>query len=330
MGKGGYGKGKGKAKSKLQLQMEWEEYQIQMGMGGGAANGWAGPAAPAAFPGGFAAGWGIEGLNQALVSCLMPIKDEEAEWDMAEMVRKCQQKVTKASQKFEKDERATQKSTASGVKVILEEFVDAVMGSLSGAMYERPWFNKVDWTMILHVAVAYTFQGAKCFNRTLGPNLQRITEEALTKWQEEERIGKALWEAVAAAGVLETHQKRARQHLTGAFDEAHLHAPYGGTQADSPALALLQDFVKGWMHEFVKKAWDVIEHGHAGAGSKDESVLFLTVLFQNLCDPDVACVPHEIIMALEGLPASPWEFIAHTAEEALTKPMPPRKKFKVG
>ena len=56
------------------------------------------------------------------------------------------------------------------------------------------------------------------------------------------------------------------------FSICHLSkAPYGTTSNESPELAVLQDFVKGWMSDFIGKGWDVLENGLSD-GSKDAQV----------------------------------------------------------
>merc|ERR1711879_105660 len=99
----------------------------------------------------------------------------------------------------------------------------------------------------------------------------------------------------------EEYKKKANQHLKNSFDDAHFNAPWGSTQADTAELAVLQDFVKGWMTEFVNRAWEVVENG-CNSNSKDEQVLFLTVLFQNLTDATSVCVPLEIQKSLNSMP----------------------------
>merc|ERR1712032_32158 len=146
-------------------------------------------------------------------------------------------------------------------------------------------------------------------------------EEGLFKYAEEERITKAMWDAVVASGVKESHQKKASQHLAKAYDVAHLKAPYGSTTADSAEIGMLQDFVKGWMMEFCTIGADVLKYGvgdGAGNPSKGEQILFLTILFQNLTDARNAALPHELTSLIETPPPSPWAFIAECSEKVFT------------
>lgn len=257
--------------------------------------------------------WGIPGFDEALVEALAPFNGQDPQWNLEEMKNKIGQKIAKASKKFATDERVSQRGTATHAKALIEDFVDAAMGAVSAGCYDRPWFLKVNFAGPLLAAVLHTFQGAKIFTRTLAPMLERHVEEGLFKWAEEERLQRVMWEALAASGVKESYQKKANQHLQKAYDEAHIKAPYGSTTAELPQLALLQDFVKGWMSDFVGRAWDVLAHGvGSGSATRDEQILFLTVLFQNLTA--AACLPHDLTVLIETPPPSPWAFIAVSAE----------------
>merc|ERR1712039_78245 len=100
-------------------------------------------------------------------------------------------------------------------------------------------------------------------NRTLAPMIERYISEGLFKFAEEERVQKAIFAAVVSAGVKETHHKKACTHLQKAYDDAHIKAPYGTTAAETAELSMLQDFVKGWMAEFINRGWDILENGRA-------------------------------------------------------------------
>merc|ERR1712187_757736 len=81
---------------------------------------------------------------------------------------------------------------------------------------------------------------------------------------------------------------------------------------------MLQDFVKGWLAEFITIAkQDVLTYGieaNAGRVQKSDQILFLTVLFQNLTDARNASLPHELTSLIDTPPASPWAFIAESAD----------------
>jgi hypothetical protein len=258
--------------------------------------------------------WAIQGLNESLAEVLLPIADEEPQVD--DIIRKMEPKLRKVADKFSKDERAGQRGTATQAQALVEEFADALMGSIAGTCYDKSWFNEVDFTPALTIVVLHGLSQAKIFNRTLAPNIVKHVQSGIYKWQEEERISRAIWEAVVAVGIPQSHQKKANGHLMKSYDDAHFKSPYGSSPSDSEELSVLQDFVKGWMLQFLGRAWDVLENG-MGAHAKDAQVLFLTQLFQHLCDPGVNCLPYEIANTLGGLPAAPWEFIAEAAEQVV-------------
>lgn len=260
--------------------------------------------------------WGgdqIAGLQEAMTAAFLPFEAEDPSTTVDEMVKKTVQRITKQNIKFAKDERASQRGTAVQAKCLIEEYVDAVMGAISGAFYEKEWFTRVELTTPLLISALHTFKTAKIFTRTLGPQIEKHVEEAIFKFHEEERVLKCMWAAVEESGLQEAYKKKASTHLQKSYDEAFLKAPYGTSAGDTPELGILQDFVKGWMSDFVGRAWDVLENG---MGEKDEQLLFVTVLFQNLTDPAVACLPSDIVASLEGnIPASPWDYIGRTTEE---------------
>merc|ERR1712190_210327 len=103
-------------------------------------------------------------------------------------------------------------------------------------------------------------------------------------------------------------------------DEAHFRAPYGSHIAATQELGMLQDFVKGWITEFVERAWDVLFHGiGAGNASRDEQLLFLTIVFQSLASPERACLPHDLVSLIPNPPANPWPFVAEAAHAVLVE-----------
>jgi len=255
-------------------------------------------------------GWGIQGLEESLAEALLPFADEEPNAD--DIIKKIEPKVRKVADKFSKDERATQRGTATQAKSLIEELVEALMSSISGTCYEKSWFSRADFTQPMVIVVLHTFSQAKIFTRTLAPDIVKHVQEGIYKWQEEERITKSMWDAVVAVGVPSGHQKKANQHLMKSYDDAHFKSPYGSSPSDSEELSVLQDFVKGWMSEFIGRGWDVFENG-MGATTKDAQIIFMTQLFQHLCDPGVNCLPYGITTALGGLPSAPWEFIAEAA-----------------
>uniref|UniRef100_A0A7S4SJN4 Uncharacterized protein n=1 Tax=Alexandrium monilatum TaxID=311494 RepID=A0A7S4SJN4_9DINO len=262
----------------------------------------------------------IPGFDEALSETLMPYVGEDPSGSLEGMKAKVAPKILKAAQKMFNDDRLAQRGTSAQAQVFVEDFVHAAMHAVSSALYERPWIWKANFAGPLLTVVLSCCRGAKIFARTLGPVLERDIEAALFTWKEEERLQTAMKDAIATAGVKEPHRKKAVQHLSKAYDEAHLRAPFGQSVADSPELGHLQDFVRGWMVEFVSRAWDVLEYGlEAGTGRRDAQVLFVTVLFQTLTESGNACLPHGLTSQITTPPPTPWPFIAWCAEAVFTE-----------
>lgn len=154
--------------------------------------------------------WGIPGLKESLAEALVPVADEEPNAD--ELIKKLEPKLRKVADRFSKDERVKEKATATQAKALIEECVDGLMGSISGSLYEKPWFNKVDFVPALKIAVLYAFSQAKIFTRTLAPSIGKHVAEGLYKWQEEERVTNGIREAVELLGITGATQKKACQH----------------------------------------------------------------------------------------------------------------------
>merc|ERR1711920_829048 len=164
--------------------------------------------------------------------------------------------------------------------------------------------------------------------------VEKFIEEAIFKYFEEERIEKAMREALELSGLSDKHLKKAVKNLYEAYDEAHFKAPYGTTQGETPAISLLQDFVKGWMMDFVIKSWDIVNHGTAHAGSGTQGgIMFCTLLFQSLTDAKVSCLPNDIISLVDTPPPTPWPFVGRCAEQVFLELQAagamPSKKFKL-
>lgn len=261
--------------------------------------------------------WAIPGCAEALTEALGPFAGEEP--DMNEIIRKIHQKSARVCERYAKDDRINLKLSATACKALIEEFVEAVMGSIASFMYDKPWINKVVWTQPLLIVVLHCFQTAKIWTRVLKPQVIRFITDGLFKFQEEERIQRCMKEAIMVSGIKPEYQKKATQCITKGYDAAFFRSPYGSTENESPELAVLQDFVKGWMTEFVTNSqWDCLENGLADA-SKESQISTVSVLFQNLLDPNVACMPAEIATevtnTLGGLPASPWPFIDECSQQ---------------
>jgi len=259
--------------------------------------------------------FGIPGFNEALNEALLPCVHLDPSGDLEEMKAKVAQKIVKAAQKMGADERLSARGSSTQAKALIEEFVESAMGAVSAGLYDRDWLFKANFAGPMLAATLYTFRSAKIFTRTLRPMIEQYVEAGLFLWNEEERIQKAMWDAIVATGVKESHRKKANSHLAKAYDEAHLRAPFGSSLADTPELGQLQDFVRGWMSEFVRRGWDILENGiGSGAVTRDEQVLFVTVLFQTLTDAGNACLPHDLTSQIVTPPPSPWPYIATCAE----------------
>merc|ERR1719240_2049423 len=202
---------------------------------------------------------GIPGLQEALMESLAPVAHMDSTWDIDEMVNRVHSYFTKAAKKYESDERAAARGSSVQAQALIEEFVSTALGAVGAACYEKVWFTEADFSGALMVTAMFTFRGGKLFARTLGPVLKRYVDDGVFRYREEERVQKAMWDAVSISGLNDGYQKKAVKHLQAAYDEAHMAAPYGSTTAATPELGLVQDFVKSWMSEFMNKAWDVLD-----------------------------------------------------------------------
>ena len=125
------------------------------------------------------------------------------------------------------------------------------------------WFLEAGFSVHLYQACKGTFFcGGMLFRRTLAPTMKRYVDEALVRFREEERFSRCMFEVLGAAGLSdETYKKKANNHTATAFEEAHMNSSDGTMVAASPEVAMLQEFIKGWMTEFVSCSWDVLENG---------------------------------------------------------------------
>jgi len=273
---------------------------------------------------------GVPNLQQLLTEAVAAAAAEDP--DLPANIAKITPKINKSIERFKDDPRLTVKCSSTAAKAIVEEFVEMVMGHIAGACYDsagnpKPWYTRIcsspDLLQCLLLIVLSAFEKAKIFSRVLKPSVIKYIEEGLFKFNEEERVRLAIEQAVSVSGVSESYQKKCIQAITKGYDEAHFAAPYGTTTNDSAELAVLQDFVKGWITSFVSKAWDVLESGLPSGGDRDSQIASTSVLFQNLLNPDVACMPHEIASevtnVLGGLPASPWPYVDECCKSVFTE-----------
>jgi len=281
------------------------------------------------------AGWRMSPWEVALRDELSKHAHLDTQWDLKKMREKCESYFYKGINKYTEDERIKMQGSPVQAQVIVEEFVDMIMGGMAAGCYDKAWINEANFSLVFFEATKQTMKGSKLFTRTLGPMLHKHVEDAIFKYKEEERLQKVMWDAVSMSGLTDAYQKKASKHLQTAFDDAHLSAQYGSTQGVTLEFGMLQDFVKGWMAEFVSRSWDVLQNG---VGSGQEAwVPWVTALFQNLCGPDLACLPHELVaQAGENLPPASWTFVAEAAyvifaEAAMQSQQGnPFKKRKVG
>lgn len=254
---------------------------------------------------------GIPGLQEALLEALAPVAHMDPAWTIDEMMKRVHSYFTKAAKKYEGDERAAARGTSVQAQALIEEFVSNALGAVGAACYDKQWFTEADFSGALMVTAMFTFRGGKLFSRTLGPVLKRYVDDGVFRYREEERIQKAMWDAVEVSGLADNYQKKACKQLQVAYDDAHMAAPYGSSTAATPELGLVQDFVSCWMKSFVAKSWDVLENGVTGG--KDEQFAFLTTLFQYLTDPNRSCLPHDLAAQLETPPPESWGYIGECA-----------------
>merc|ERR1719291_950237 len=137
-----------------------------------------------------------------------------------------------------------------------------------------------------------------------------------------------MWDAVVISGLPEGQQSKANKHLANAFEAAYMSAPYGTHEAETPGMAMVMDFVQGWMQNFINRAWNVLEEGVST--EKEEQYAFLTTLFQYLTDPEQCCLPLELVSINGAKPPENWGFIAELAMAVLNQedPAPKKKKRK--
>merc|ERR1739848_310664 len=181
-------------------------------------------------------------------------------------------KMVKTAKKYNRDERR-------------EEFVEATMNALNGNISDKPWWGEVNFCGPLLALALFTFDGAKVFRRTVGPMMEKYIEAGIFLYREEERIQRVMGEALDASGLKENYKKKAMKHLGASFDEQHFKAPYKTVGGETEAIGYLKAFIKGWMDDFCQRAWDILENGIGkddNGSSRDEKVLFATVVFQAL------------------------------------------------
>merc|ERR1711862_749161 len=173
-------------------------------------------------------------------------------------------------------------------QLLIEEFVEKIMGALASACYNKSWFHDIYLSEAIALAAISIFKGGALFKRTVAPIVVTHVDEAIFRYREEERHTRVMWEAVSAVDIKPDYQKKANKHLTTSFEAAHISAKYGTSPAITPELGMVQDFVQAWMSEFTHRAWDVLNNGIAMTAVEGQ-IQSVTALFQYLCDPNHSC-----------------------------------------
>ena len=131
------------------------------------------------------------------------------------------------------------------------------------ALESLEWFLEADFSAPRDQACKGTFFcGGMLFRRTLAPTMKRYVDEALFMFREEDRFYRCMIEVLGAAGLSdETYKKKANNHMATAFEEAHTNSLDGTMVAASPEVAMLHEFIRGWMTEFMSCSWDMLQNG---------------------------------------------------------------------
>jgi len=237
-------------------------------------------------------------------------------WTVPQLISRMVQYIVKAADTLAKDTRIQQKGSPLQAQAIIEEFVETAMGSMSAGCHDKAWFQQANFTAALCLVAEQIFSNAKLFARMLAPMMHKYVEDALFRFREEERILNAVWETIENSGLSSAYHKKCNSHLTRSYDEAHISAPYGQHVAEKAEFGLLQDFLKGWMSEFISRAWDVLENG---VGGRDEQVNFVTNLFQTLAHPERKCLPHDLLASLDSPPPASWSFVGEAVIAIFTE-----------
>lgn len=259
-----------------------------------------------------------DALSVAIREAMEPVAHMDTTWSCEEICSRVSKYMWKSIAKYQKDERIKQKGSPVQAQAFLEEFVDAAMGSISAACYDKAWFPEANFAGPLYEASLSICKGQKLFCRVLSPCLQRYVEEGLFRFREEERIQKGFYDAISGTGLPESYHKKANQHLQKSYDEAHTTAPIGSSSAEDPSMQLLKDFVVGWMRDFIGRSYDIRENGVSP--ESDQQMIFVTALFQQLVGPELRCLPIELVSEFgkpetaEVLPDAGWGFIAEQTE----------------
>eukprot|EP00928_Gymnodinium_smaydae_P080709 TRINITY_DN64358_c0_g1_i1.p1 TRINITY_DN64358_c0_g1~~TRINITY_DN64358_c0_g1_i1.p1 ORF type:complete len:423 (+),score=98.35 TRINITY_DN64358_c0_g1_i1:99-1271(+) len=263
------------------------------------------------------------GITEATRTVVRPLVPREEKLSPDDAVRKVIQHMCKAAEAYPKDERLQQKGNPVQAQAVVEELVETALAAIGQAFPEKAWAKEANLAGPLTLIAETLFANSKLFCRMLAPMLPKHVEDSVFRFREDERIQEAIWQTVEKLGLPEKYHKKCKSHLLKAYDEAHVSAPYGTADAETPELGMTKDFTKGWISEFVGRAWDVLENG---VGSKEEQIGFVTGLFQSLVHPDRCCLPHDLVAALEKPLPAEWDFVAEATSAVFVEAEAPTKK----
>eukprot|EP00929_Paragymnodinium_shiwhaense_P021109 TRINITY_DN13854_c0_g1_i1.p1 TRINITY_DN13854_c0_g1~~TRINITY_DN13854_c0_g1_i1.p1 ORF type:complete len:406 (-),score=128.66 TRINITY_DN13854_c0_g1_i1:186-1403(-) len=252
-----------------------------------------------------------DGVVEAMTACVAPIAHLDTKWDEKYLIEYLVGKVEKAAEQLEKDERLTSRGSQMLAVAVLEDLVEGCMQSLAQKDSTKAWYNELDIAPPLKAAAMGLFQNSKLFSRMLAPMMDKYVEEAIFRFKEEERFQHVIWDTVAECQVADKYQKKTNQFLLKAYDDAHTQAEFGSSEADEPALGVVQDFVKCWMTLFISRAWDILESGVGN--NTTEQAAFVTKLFQTILHPEKCCLPHDLVSSLSNPLPAEWDYVNEVA-----------------
>jgi len=258
----------------------------------------------------------VEGFEETISAALAPHLHLDKSLVPEEVEKKICQYITRQAKRYTKDERTCHRPMPAQAAVLAEEFVHSAMRAVATGLWDKPWFEEVDFRDALHMAALSTFKSRKLFARTLPSVLNSYVDTALFTWQDDVRIEKAMRESVEATGLPDNYHKKAINHLTKSHEDAQVAAqkivmkPNAGISQEQ---CMMQDFVTEWMRGFVGKSWDILENGVRGG--TEQHLDFVTALFHGLTNPDRCCIPHEYASADEdSLPPKDWVHVTEMAQ----------------
>jgi len=253
---------------------------------------------------------GVEGLRDAMTRAIEPHMHTEKQWKPEDMVNKICMSIFKVATKWYKDDtRHKEAGSSIQAQALLEEFTEKIMAGLASVCHDKPWFTEIYLSEGVALAAINTFKGGALFKRTVAPIIVTHVDEAIHRYREEERHQKVMWDAVSTVGIKSDYHKKANKHLATSFEAAHIAAKYGTSQAMTPALGMVQDFVMAWIRDFCKRAWDILANG-ISSSTPDQQIAVVTMLFQYFCDPAHTCLPVDLVSQLDMPPPANWDFIA--------------------